>query len=220
MAKPKKVKEKQVDFILIVTVLIMLALGIVMVLSASSPSSLAESGDAYSYVKTQGISAIVGLIFMMFISKIDYRKYKNLDKIAYIATLIILSAVLIPSLRYESHGAARWINLKFTTFQPSEVAKVALVVFYASYLSNNREKLGKLWDGFIKPIIYLLPVLAILIFIQDHLSASVLIVLIVSVMMIVAGSKLRYFLTFGTIGAVRRSRSFIHNCEIFKKRCI
>ena len=127
MAKPKKVKEKQVDFILIVTVLIMLALGIVMVLSASSPSSLAESGDAYSYVKTQGISAIVGLIFMMFISKIDYRKYKNLDKIAYIATLIILSAVLIPSLRYESHGAARWINLKFTTFQPSEVAKVCFI---------------------------------------------------------------------------------------------
>ena len=48
--------------------------------------------------------------------------------------------VLVPGLRYESNGAARWINLKFTTFQPSEVAKVALVIFYAAYLSNNREK--------------------------------------------------------------------------------
>ena len=214
MAKPKKVKEKQVDFILVVTVLIMLSLGVVMVLSASSPSSLAESGDAYSYVKTQGLSAIIGLILMMIISRIDYRKYKNLDKIAYIVTIIMLSAVLIPSLRYESHGAARWINLKFTTFQPSEIAKVALVIFYATYLSNNREKLGKLWDGFIKPIMFLLPVLAILIVIQDHLSASILIVLIVSVMMIVAGSKLRYFLTFGTIGAIRRRRNSIHTCKI------
>ena len=215
MAKPKKVKEKQVDFILVVTVLIMLSLGVVMVLSASSPSSLAESGDAYSYVKTQGLSAIIGLILMMIISRIDYRKYKNLDKIAYIVTIIMLSAVLIPSLRYESHGAARWINLKFTTFQPSEIAKVALVIFYATYLSNNREKLGKLWDGFIKPIMFLLPVLAILIVIQDHLSASILIILIVAIMMIVAGSKLRYFLTLGTIGAVRRRRNSIHTCKIF-----
>ena len=215
LARPANVKGKQIDFILVATVLIMLSLGIVMVLSASSPSSLAESGDAYSYVKTQGVSAIIGLILMLIISKIDYKKYKKFYKIAYFGTLIILLGVLVPGLRYESNGAARWINLKLTTFQPSEVAKVALVIFYAAYLSNNREKLGEFWEGFIKPLLYLIPVLAILIFIQSHLSASVLIALIVVVMMIIAGSKLKYFLIFGTAGAVRRRRTFIHTSKIF-----
>ena len=107
LARPANVKGKQIDFILVATVLIMLSLGIVMVLSASSPSSLAESGDAYSYVKTQGVSAIIGLILMLIISKIDYKKYKKFYKIAYFGTLIILLGVLVPGLRYESNGAAR-----------------------------------------------------------------------------------------------------------------
>lgn len=138
---------------------------------------------------------------MIIISRIDYRIYKKFDKVAYFGAILILAAVLIPGLGYSAHGATRWINLKFTTFQPSEVAKVALVIFYATYLTNNREKLGGFGGGFVKPLLFLVPILAILILVQSHLSASVLIVLIVAVMMIVAGSKLRYFLTIGGIGA-------------------
>lgn len=224
MAKTKSVKresnEKPVDFILVVTVLIMLSLGVVMVLSASAPFALAEGGDSYSYVKTQGYCAIAGLVLMLIISKIDYRIYKKLDKVAYIGTILILIAVLIPGLGVESGGATRWIDLQFTTFQPSEVAKVALIIFYASYLTNTREKLGKLWEGFIRPILFLLPILAILIGVQSHLSASILIILIISVMMLMAGSKLRYFLTFGTIGAVRRRKYLIHTCKVFQYWCI
>ncbi len=99
-------KEKPVDFVLVITVLIMLSLGIVMVLSASSPSALAESGSSYTYVKTQGFSAIVGLILMIIISKIDYKKYKNLGNIAYLGSVLILAAVLIPGLRI----LIRWSN--------------------------------------------------------------------------------------------------------------
>lgn len=214
MAKDKlKTKVKPVDFVLVVTVLIMLALGIVMVLSASSPSALAESGKSYKYVKTQGISAIIGLICMYFISKIDYKKYKNLDIVAYVGSILLLLAVLIPGLGYTSNNATRWINLKFTTFQPSEIAKIGLVVFYAAYLTRNRDKLGKFWEGFVKPFLLLIPVILILIFVQSHLSATILIVLIVAIMMIMAGSKLRYFITFGLAGAVRWRRTFIHTCN-------
>lgn len=213
--KKIRTKEKPVDFILVVTVLIMLALGIVMVLSASSPSALAANGKSYTYVKTQGISAILGLILMAIISKVDYKKYKNLDKIAYVASVLILLAVLIPGVGKDAKGAVRWIRIGSTmTFQPSEAAKIGLVVFYAAYLTKNRDKLGKFVDGFIKPILYLVPVLGILIFVQSHLSASILIILIVAIMMIMAGSKLRYFITFGSIGAVRRRRTFIHTCQI------
>ena len=116
---------------------------------------------------------------------------------------------------YSAGGAYRWIDLKFTTFQPSEVAKPGLVVFYAAYLTKNRETLGTLWGGFIKPFLFLVPILLILIFVQSHLSASIVIILIVAVMMLMAGSKLRYFITFGAIGAVRRRRTIIHTCKIF-----
>lgn len=216
MANKKiRTKEKPVDFILVVTVLIMLALGIVMVLSASSPSALAANGKSYTFVKTQGFSAILGLILMAIISKIDYKNYKHLDKVAYVASLLILLAVLIPGLGKETKGAVRWIKIGASmTFQPSEAAKIGLVVFYAAYLTRNRDKLGKFSDGFVKPLLFLAPVLGILIFIQSHLSASILIILIVVIMMLMAGSRLRYFVTFGSIGAVRWRYIIIHTRKI------
>ncbi len=213
MAKVKsnelKTKEKPVDFILVVTVLIMLSLGVVMVLSASSPSALSESGKPYSYVKTQALSAVLGLGLMYIISKIDYKKYKKFGKIAYICTIIALLLVLVPGLGKSSKGAARWIRIGTSlTFQPSEFAKVALVIFYASYLTNHRDELGKFFGGFIKPLLFLIPILGILVGIQSHLSASVLIILIVVVMMLMAGSKLKYFITFGSIRSYSEEEAY------------
>lgn len=142
-----------------------------------------------------------GLILMLIISRYDYRNYKKLDKVAYVGSIMLLAAVAIPGLGKAAGGATRWINLKFTTFQPSEIAKIGLVVFYATYLTNNRDKLGKLWEGFFRPLLFLIPIVGILILLQSHLSATILIILIVSVMMIMAGSKLKYFLTFGSVAA-------------------
>ena len=73
--KSKNFSKEPIDFILLIVVLIMLALGIIMVMSASSPTSLAETGNSYRYVRTQAISAVLGLALMIFISKIDYRIY-------------------------------------------------------------------------------------------------------------------------------------------------
>ena len=151
---------------------------------------------------------------MAIISKIDYRIYKRFDKVAYFGAVVLLAAVAIPGLGKESGGAVRWINLKFTTFQPSEVAKIALVIFYATYLTNNREKLGSIWTGFFKPIFLLAPVIIILVAIQSHLSATILIVLIVSIMMIMAGSKLRYFITFGTLRGSWWWRFTLCTCKV------
>lgn len=102
----------------------------------------------------------------------------------------------------ESKGALRWLDIRFTTFQPSELVKVALVIFYATYLTNNREKIGKMWNGFLKPIILVAPIILILIGIQSHLSAAVLMILLVALMMLMAGSKIRYFLLFGIPGVI------------------
>lgn len=92
------VKGRPFDFILVTCVFIMLSLGIIMVLSASYPSSLAEGSGGYAYVRTQALSAVVGIILMFVISKIDYRIYKNFYKIAYWASVVLLLSVLIPGL--------------------------------------------------------------------------------------------------------------------------
>lgn len=89
----------------------------------------------------------------------------------------------------------------FISFQPSEIAKIGLIIFYASLLTKNKERLSEMWEGFFYPLMFLLPVIAILVLVQNHLSATILIILIISVMMLMAGSRLRYFLTFGTAGA-------------------
>ena len=191
---------KPFDFILCITVLLLLAFGIIMVLSASAPSSFAKSGSSYTYVGKQAILGCVGLVAMFIISKIDYRIYKKFYKLAYIGSVVILA--MVPLIGTEVNGAKRWINLGFTTFQPSELAKLGLIIFYAAYLSNHKDKIKKLWHGFFLPFIYLVPVAIILLVFQEHFSATLIIVAVTSIMMLVAGSRLSYFLTIGLAGAV------------------
>jgi len=85
----------QMDFALLIIVFIMLALGIIMVMSASAPTSLAEEGNSYEYVKTQALSAVLGIIAMFVVSKIDYKIYKKFDKLIYITVIILLASVAV-----------------------------------------------------------------------------------------------------------------------------
>lgn len=194
--------NNQFDFILFVIIIILLSLGIVMVLSASAPSAIAESGNSYSYVIQQLKAAILGIILMLIISKIDYRLYKKFYKAIYWISVLILLLVLIPGLGLSSNGATRWIYLKFIQFQPSELTKIGLIVFYAGYLADHKSELKSFWKGFVKPLIYILPPIAILYFVQNHLSASVVIGAVTCVMMIMAGCRLLYFVIAGLIGAL------------------
>ena len=193
-------QSKPFDFVLFITVLILLAMGIVMVLSASSPSALAESGNSYAYVSRQAAFAVLGLILMLIISKIDYRIYTKFARIAYIGSLIIL--LIVPIIGSSTKGATRWLDLGFVRFQPSEIAKIALIIFYAAWLTKNKDKLKTLKTGFIIPFLYLAPIALILVFLQNHLSVTIIIVLVISIMMIMAGTKLRYFVTLGSAGVV------------------
>ncbi len=194
--------KKPFDFILCVTILVLLALGIVMVLSASAPSSLSTTGNSYTYVINQAFFAAIGIFLMFVISKIDYRYYKRLYKLAYVGSIIALCSVVIPGIGVTVKGATRWINLGFVQFQPSEIAKVGLIVFFAGYLADHKNELGSFKDGFIKPLAFLIPPVGALFFLQDHLSAIIVIGAITCIMMLMAGSRLKYFLTAGVTGVV------------------
>lgn len=187
------------DFTLIITILLLLTIGLIMVLSASSPSALSESGDSYKYFSKQLLFAIFGIVAMIFISKVDYRFYKKFYKHAWWISLVLL--VLVKVIGKNINGSQRWIYLSETlSFQPSELVKILMIVFYAGILTKNRDKLAKYKDGFIKHILMLAPIIGLLM-LQPHFSASIVIVGICSIMMIVAGCKFRHFaLTAGSIG--------------------
>lgn len=221
---PKKVKEnkkviqKPFDFTLCITIFLLLALGIVMVLSASAPSALSTYGNSYYYVIRQVGFAAGGLVLMFIISRIDYKVYKRFYKIAYLISIVALASVIFPGIGKEVNGARRWIDLGFGTFQPSEIAKIGLIVFYAGYLTENKDKLKNFWGGCIKPLLFLGPPILILFFLQDHLSASVVIVAIVSIMMLMSGVRIRHF---GSIGAVVGAAAVARNvgtCYFYRKR--
>lgn len=203
MAKKKKsfssFLNNPMDFTLLIVILLLLAIGLIMVLSASSPSALSESGDSYKYFSKQLLFAILGIVAMLFISKIDYRFYKKFSKHAWIIALVLLALVLV--MGKNINGSKRWIYITDTlSFQPSELVKILMIVFYAGILTKNRDKLAKYKDGFIKHICMLAPIIGLLM-LQPHFSASIVIVGICSVMMIVAGCKFKHFaLTAGSVG--------------------
>ena len=205
MPKQKKVRRfssfmnNPFDFILCITVFLLLAIGIIMVLSASAPSSLSTNGDSYTYVRKQAGFAILGIALMFLISKIDYRFYKKYYWAIYVLSCLILLLVIVPVIGREVKGATRWINLGFGQFQPSEITKIGLIIFYAGYLSDDKNDLKSFWKGFVKPFLFLVPPIGILFFVQNHLSASLLIGLVTCTMMIVAGCRILHFTISGLV---------------------
>ena len=205
MAKKKKEKSfssflnNPVDFTLVITILLLLSIGLIMVLSASSPSALSESGNSYSYFSKQLVFAILGIIAMLFISKIDYRFYQKFYKQAWWVSLILLALVLIAG--RTINGAKRWIYVTETlSFQPSEAVKFLMIIFYAGILVKNRDNLDKYGKGLVKHMLFLAPIILLLL-LEPHLSASLVIIGICCIMMIMAGCKFMHFAaTAGTVG--------------------
>ena len=206
MAKKKKEKSfssfvnNPIDFTLLITILLLLSMGLVMVLSASSPSALSESGNSYAFFSKQLIFAILGIIAMLFISKIDYRFYQKFYKHAWWIALILLALVLIAGRTVK--GAKRWIFVTETlSFQPSEVVKILMIIFYAGILVKNRDELGLYTKGFIKNMCLLAPIIGLLL-LEPHFSASIVIIGICATMMIMAGCKFWHFLATGAVAGI------------------
>ena len=204
MAEKRKIKgfssflNNPVDFTLVITVLLLLSLGLVMLLSASAPKSMQESadGNSYTYFARQLFFAVAGIIAMLGISRFDYRFFQKFYKLAYVASIVLLTMVLL--IGTDSHGAKRWINLGFTTFQPSELVKICMIIFYAGILVKNRDDLGKFGKGLVKHVLFLVPIAGLLIA-EPHVSTTIVIVITCCVMLIMAGCKFWQFVLSGIV---------------------
>lgn len=204
--KVSKFVNNQFDFLLCITVLLLLSLGVIMVLSASAPSALSETGSSYTYVRKQATFAIIGIVLMFIISKIDYRFYKKYYWIVYFVSWTMLLLVIVPEIGRNVKGATRWINLGFGQFQPSEITKIGLIIFYAGYLSDHKDELKSFFKGFVKPFLFLVPPVGILFVVQNHLSVSLVIISVTATMMLMAGARV---LHFAICGGVRFKPEFL-----------
>ena len=146
-------------------------MGLVMVASASSYYALSTSGNSTALLQRQLMLAIVGVIAMLFISKIDYTKYKKASYIFYIISILLLIAVLTP-LGVSRNGAKRWLGFgENFTFQPSEIMKIALVMATAAYISTNPKKLNNI-KGYFIPFLLLMSVVVVM-YLQKHMSGTI-----------------------------------------------
>lgn len=197
----KKIKRKPFDVGLLIIVLILLGLGLIMVLSASAPYSLRTEGNSYFYFRKQAESAILGIVLMFLVSFVDYRIYKGkLANIAIIGAILLLIAVLIPGVGVTRNDATRWIKIGIQ-FQPSELMKIALIMFMASSISKDPKKIKKFWTGLL-PYLVLVGIIVGLLMLEPHMSASVIMIVIAGAIMFVAGAELKHLAPIGMLGVI------------------
>ncbi len=175
--------------------MLLLAIGLIMVLSASFPSAQTEKGDALYYFKRQVMFGAAGVVAMFWVSKINYHRFEGLAKLGIIGSMVLLILVVIPGpnkygrlLALGENGAARWLGLPGTpfTFQPSELAKLGIIVYFAQSISRKREKMRTFKEGFL-PHILILGAAVALTGMEPHLSGAILIFGIGAAMMVVGG---------------------------------
>lgn len=185
------------DLTFLVLVMVLLTFGLVMMFSASYAYAFFYMGNSFHFISRQLLFAVVGVVAMLTLSNIDYHIFRRFAWPLMGVTVVLLVIVLFMP---EQKGVRRWINLGFTTFQPSEIAKFAIVILFAHLISTNYSKMKTFRYG-IAPFIGVLAVLVALLMLEPHLSGTVLICLIGATMMFVGGTNLKWFALAGVVGA-------------------
>ena len=189
----KKSNINPLDYGLLYTIVILLAIGVVMVYSASSYFAMVNYNDSTAFLKKQALFAAIGFTAMIFISRCDYHKLKKLTGILFVITPILLVVVyLFPATK----GAQRWIKLGPFSFQPSELAKYAVVIILANIITNKGEKIKEFWKGIV-PCFIVGGGFAALILAQKNLSIAAVTGFVTFIMVFVAGARKRFM--FGVI---------------------
>ena len=163
------------DLPLLSLIIILMSVGLVMLFSASYAYSLHHFGTSYHFIGNQAMYAVVGLIAMFAVSLFDYHRYHKAAWPLYIATTLMLAMTVIfrgtAIAPLKGGSASRWLNLGFIEFQPSEIAKFAMILLIAHMVSQRVKTMGTFKEGFL-PFMGLLGLYAVLIVLERHLSAG------------------------------------------------
>lgn len=198
------------DLPFLMLVVLLTVIGVLTVFSASYASAYYEQGKPFAYFIMQGGFAVVGLGLMFLVSRLDYQVYRKVAFTVLIGAYFLLVLVFVPGIGRTSNGATRWIKLgPLPSFQPSELAKIAIIMWFAARLSirDKRKKRkwkdnfwGRLWSKMDKiglaelvPYVAALALMALLLLAEPHMSATILILASAAAVLWAAGIHLGWF---------------------------
>ena len=190
---------KKIDYKLFILVILISLFGILMIYSASSIWSLYKFNDEFRFLKMQSFFFILGLILMIFTSKIDYIKYKNNSNKILLICFIFLILVLVPGIGTIRNGSRSWFGIGGLGVQPSEFMKLGIIIFTSKYLSNNQKEVRNIVKG-VFPIIFITLIAFFLIMLQPDLGTGAIILVSVVGLLFVSGVDMSFFIKIGALG--------------------
>jgi len=204
-------KLEEYDLVILLMAIALTCFGVVMVYSASSIMAAKRFHDGFFFLKRQGLFALLGFIIMLVVMRIDYHAWKHLAVPALLLCLVLLGLVLIPGIGGKIGGSSRWIRLPGFNLQPSEMAKLALIMYMAYSLDKKQDKVKSLTAGFIPYMIVLMFLIGLLV-LQPDLGAALTLAAVAVTMLFAAGTRLTYifsmFLLALPLLAIKLSRGY------------
>ena len=224
----QKLARGPIDLPFLALVMLLTALGLIVLLSASFPSAMYNlspkvtntGGDPLYYFNRQFGFALMGVVAMFIISKIDYQQFRWMSIFVLAGSVVLMLLVFVPGIGKTGGGAARWIKLGSVRFQPSEIAKVGIILYFAARLSKRGIQLGppkdKKWNrrtllgrtcerldniGFLELVPYGVALVVVLgvIALQKHMSAMILVIVAAASVLFAAGISLGWFAAAGAV---------------------
>ena len=185
---------KKVDYTLMFSVIIITIFGLVMISSSSYVWAEYKFNNPYKYLINQGIFFILSLISMYVVSKIDYKILYKYSKVFILIVIIMLILVIIPGIGTVRNGSRSWFGIGGFGIQPSEFAKLAIIIFASKYLSENKN--SRL------PILFLGLFLFGLIMLQPDFGTGMVLIMIVVSLLFISGMKISFFIRIGLLGVI------------------
>ncbi len=184
---------------LLATVVVLNVVGLVMILSASAVQALSAYGSSWYFFERQLVWALVGAAAFVVASRIDYRHWRKLSIPLVLVAGVTLCVVLVPGIGIQVDGARRWLGAGFLRFQPSEIAKLALLVYIADVMSRRGEEVGD-WRRVLRPVLLVSGGIGFLVLIEPDLDSTIVLAVIVLAGLIVGGLPTRQLLRLMGVG--------------------
>lgn len=190
-SKPKLLLDERgmVDLPFLLITILLVTIGVIMMFSASYASAYSAEGSSTYYFARQGLFALVGIGVMLFVSRLNYQMWRFLSFPILGATMVLMLAT--PIFGLTGGGATRWIRLGSLSFQPSEVAKLAIILSFAAMISGYGERI-RTFRGLL-PFVGILGIMVVALVFQKHLSGIVIICGVAAAMLFLGGAQLRWF---------------------------
>ena len=193
------------DYGLLTTVLVLLIVGLIFVYSSSYVLAEVEYDDANHFIKRQMIFAVLGLTGLAIVMQFDYRHLRRLSPLLMLGALFGLGAVLVPGVGVEANGALRWIQIgPLPPVQPSEFAKLAVLIYMAAWLASRGDALRNFSLG-VLPFVGMVGLVGALVMLEPDLGTTVMIAVITGTLFFIAGARLVHVIALAGSGAVMTS---------------